>query len=159
MKVLVVYDSVHGNTEKIAQAIAGGFNKSNEVRLLRSAEVKLSELEAIELLIVGSPTQAGRPLQTTKAFLDSIPAGYLKGIDVAAFDTRFSEKDKGFGTRMVLKFFQYAAGRISSELEKKGGHVVISPEGFIVVDIRGPLKEGDLERAAAWGSELLKRIK
>jgi flavodoxin len=51
MKVLIVYDSVYGNTEKIARAIAEAITPSNEVKVLRAAEANPSELAAINLLM------------------------------------------------------------------------------------------------------------
>lgn len=61
MQVLIVYDSQFGNTGKIAQAIAKGFTKSDKVQTLRVNETDLSDLKGVNLLIIGSPTQGGRP--------------------------------------------------------------------------------------------------
>jgi len=148
MKVLIVYDSVHGNTEKIAMAVAGAI--TDEVKVLRVNEVNPAELESIGLLIVGSPVHAGRPTPAVKEFLSRIPSNALKNVGVTSFDTRFSEKDRGIGVRILLKILGYAAGRIAGRLEGKGGHLTTPPEGFIVEDTEGPLKEGELERAASW---------
>jgi len=38
---------------------------------------------------------------------------------------------------------------------KKGGDRVLSLEGFYVQDSEGPLKDGELERAADWVREIL----
>ena len=59
IKTLIVYDSVYGNTEKIAKAIGDAI--IDEVKVLRVGEVNISELKTFNLLIVGSPTQGGRP--------------------------------------------------------------------------------------------------
>lgn len=61
MKALIIYDSVYGNTEKIARAIAGAMTPSDGVKVLRAGEADPLELESIDLLIVGSPTHGGRP--------------------------------------------------------------------------------------------------
>ena len=37
---------------------------------------------------------------------------------------------------------------------KKAAYVVAEPEGFIVENKEGPLKEGELERATKWASQL-----
>ena len=140
VKVLIVYDSVYGNTEKIARAIAGAV--SGEVRLLRVGDVDPSELKGVDLLIAGSPTQGGRPTQAVRDFLDKIPEASLKGVRVAAFDTRLTGK--------LVGVFGYAAGRIAGIMEGKGGTAAAPPEGFFVKGTRGPLKEGELERAAGW---------
>jgi flavodoxin I len=51
--------------------------------------------------------------------------------------------------------FGYAAGRIARNLKGKGGTLVASPEGFFVTGTKGPLREGELERAAGWAKGIL----
>ncbi len=142
MKTLIVYDSAYGNTAKIAEAI--GNNITGEVKIVRPGEVNLAELKTLDLLIVGSPTQGGRPTQAMQDLLDKISESILKGINVAAFDTRYS-------TRLV-SIFGYAADRIANDLESNGGFLIVPPEGFFVKGKQGPLKAGELERAASWAS-------
>jgi flavodoxin I len=144
MKTLVVYDSLHGNTEKIAQAIGDAI--SGEVGVLRVGEVDVSRLKDFDLLLVGAPTHGGRASPPMREFLDRIQAPALEGINVAAFDTRLT-------TRWV-KIFGYAAGRIAKSLKEKGGTLVGSPEAFYVQGSEGPLREGELERAAAWAKKI-----
>jgi len=55
--------------------------------------------------------------------------------------------------------FGNAAGRIARNLEKKGGTLISSPEGFFVTATKGPLKEGELERAAGWAKGMLESKK
>jgi len=151
MKALIVYDSVYGNTEKIAKAVAEAITPSNEVKVLRVGDANPSELASVNLLIVGSPTHAGRPVPAVQDFLKKIPELSLKGISVAAFDTRISKK--------IVGVFGYAAGRIAGNLKKKGGTLIASPEGFFVTGGQGPLKEGELERAAGWAKGILRSKK
>ena len=140
MKALVIYDSLYGNTEKIAKAIGGAI--TGEVKVLPVGQANPAELKSLDLLIVGSPTQGGRATKPMQAFLDKIPDTFLKGINIAAFDTRIPAK--------WVKIFGYAAGRIAGRLKAKGGNLVAPPEGFFVTGNKGPLKEGELERAAGW---------
>jgi flavodoxin I len=49
-----------------------------------------------------------------------------------------------------VKLFGYAAEPIAAKLQKKGGTLAAPPEGFFVGGTEGPLKEGELERAAQW---------
>ncbi len=148
MKVLIVVDSVWGNTEKIANAIAGAL-APNEVKLVHSDQVNIQEMSSYNLIIVGSPTQGGRALQSTREFMDKIPAGMLKNISVAAFDTRIKTA--------IVKIFGFAAGRIADGLKARGGNLVVPAAGFFVKGKEGPLLEGELERAAAWAGELVKK--
>jgi flavodoxin I len=149
MKALIVYDSVYGNTEKIARAIAEAITPSGEVKVLQAGEANPSELAAIDLLIVGSPTHGGRPTPAIQDLLNKAPK--LQGINVAAFDTRSQAR--------LARVFGNAARRISRNLEKKGGILIASPEGFFVTGTKGPLKEGELERAAAWAKGILESKK
>ena len=159
MKALIIYDSRFGNTEKIARAIGEAMTPLGEVKVVKAGEANASELSSIDFLIVGSPTHAGGATRAIKEFLRKIPANALENVRVASFDTRFSAKDKGLGTRIVLGIFRYAAGRIATILEYKGGYLTTEPEGFIVEDSEGPLKKGELERAAVWAKEITKSKK
>lgn len=53
-----------------------------------------------------------------------------------------------------MKLFGWAAKPIAGRLTRAGGTLVAEPEGFVVLDSEGPLKEGEVERAAAWGRTL-----
>jgi flavodoxin I len=139
MKVLVIYDSMYRNTEKIARAIGEAI--TGEVKVLRVTEVNLSELESIDLLIIGSPTQGGRPTAAIQDFLNKLPET-IKGMKVAAFDTRMSTRWVGI--------FGYAAGKIADNLKEKGGNLIAPPEAFFVKGSKGPLKDDELERAVNW---------
>ena len=151
MNALIVYDSVYGNTEKIARAIAEAITPSSEVKVLRAGEANPSELASIDLLIVGSPTHGGRPTPAVQDFLNEVPELSLQGINVAAYDTRSQAK--------LARIFGNAAGRIARYLTRKGGVLIASPEGFFVTGTKGPLKEGELERAAVWARGILESKK
>ena len=151
MKALIVYDSVYGNTEKIARAVAEAISQPDEVKVLRAGEADPSELASTDLLVVGSPTHGGRPMPAVQEFLNKVTQPSLEGINVAAFDTRATSK--------FARVFGYAAGRIAGHLKRKGGVLIGSPEGFFVTGTKGPLKEGELERATAWVKEILESKK
>jgi len=145
MKTLIIYDSVHGNMAKVAQAIGDAL--AGEVSVRRVGGVSTAEVKSVDLLIVGSPTHGGWFTEAIKGWLDQVPATALQGIRVAAFDTRTPPTRLG-------RIFGYAAPRIADRLEKKGGTLLAPPEGFFVEGIKGPLKEGELERAAGWAQEI-----
>ncbi|MDY6833736.1 MAG: flavodoxin domain-containing protein [Chloroflexota bacterium] len=152
MKTLIAYDSMYGNTEQIAHSIGRAI--AGEVKVVLASEADSSELEVINWLIVGSPTQGFRATESVQTFVSGLSAGSLKGINVAAFDTRMTSEDVGRGLRLIMKVGGYAAPRIAKVLEKKGGNLMAPPTGFFVKDKEGPLKEGELERAASWAKEI-----
>ncbi|MDP2871379.1 MAG: flavodoxin domain-containing protein [Bacillota bacterium] len=66
MKILVVYDSQRGNTEQIARAIGGAFAPPDDAKVLRAGDVVTADLQSLDLLVVGAPTQAaGRPSRSS----------------------------------------------------------------------------------------------
>jgi flavodoxin I len=145
MKTLIIYDSVHGNTAKIAQTIGDAL--AGEVSVLRAGGSEgPAELKTVDLLIVGSPTHGGWFTEAIKGWLDQVPATALQGTRVAAFDTRTPTR--------LGRIFGYVAPRIADRLEKKGGTLLAPPEGFFVKGIKGPLKEGELKRVAGWAQEI-----
>ena len=151
MRALVVFDSAYGNTEQIAKEIADGIGVQ-DLKTLRASEAGAADLSGVELLVVGSPTQGGRPTKAVQDFLKALPSGSLKNIKTAAFDTRITKG--GIGT--FAKIFGYAANRIESDLKRRGS-VHLSSEGFAVKGSEGPLHEGELERAKGWGGKLASR--
>ncbi len=157
MKGLVIYDSAFGNTEQIANMIGSTLGSPEDIEVLRVGEVKMEGLTGLELLIVGSPTQRFKPTEATSDFLKRIPTNWLLGTKVAAFDTRLTIEEIE-ETRILpffVRIFGYAAQPIANKLKKKGGELVASPEGFYVQGMKGPLVEGELERAAAWARQII----
>lgn len=162
MNAIVVYDSQFGNTAQIAEAIGEGFRGAepppDSVDVRHVGGVDPEQLTDWDLLVVGSPTQRLSLTQSMRAFLDRIPRNTLTGMQVAAFDTRFTEeKLKELSTFLgwMAKIFGYAADPIAQRLIRKGGEQVLPPEGFIVEDTEGPLLKGELERAKVWAERLL----
>lgn len=70
--------------------------------------------------------------------------------------TNLPIKNKVF--RFVVKTGGFAAKSIEKKLKMKGGHPVVEPAGFEVLDKEGPLLEGELERAAVWARQIAKNI-
>ena len=157
MKAMVVYDSVFGNTEKIAQAIGRALGSPEDVEIVQVGNVKSEQLAGLTLLIVGSPTRQFSPTGATTSFLKNIPRNGLKGVKVTAFDTRFtvSAVEKVRILAFFVKIFGYAAEPSADRLEKKGAELAVPPEGFYVSDTEGPLLEGELERAADWAKQII----
>jgi flavodoxin I len=157
MKVVVVYDSAFGNTEKVAQAIGQAIGSPEEVKTVRVGNVVPDQLAGLTLLVVGSPTLKFSPLGTITGFLKGIPNNGLQGVKVAAFDTRIPESriNEIRILAFFVKIFGYAAKPIADRLVKKGGELAVPVEGFYVADTEGPLLEGELERAAGWARQIV----
>lgn len=142
MKALVVYDSTFGNTEKVAQTIAAALGA--EAR--RASKTTPADLAGYDLVVIGAPTNGGQATPPMRAFLKSLGKGTAGGKAVAVFDTR--------DTHRWVSIFGYAAKRITKQLAGYGAVPVAEPEGFFVTGTKGPLKDGELERAADWAAKL-----
>ena len=141
MNALVVYDSQFGNTERIALAIIDALRRVGEAHAVRVNAAQPGELQGIDLLVVGCPTQGWRPTTALQAWLDGITAEQLRGVAVACFDTRFRKPRWLTGS---------AAGVMAKRLQRQGITLLVPPESFFVVGKEGPLYNGELERAATW---------
>ena len=137
MKVLVVYDSKYGNTEKVARAIGEAVG----AQVHAVGDLNLADINGFDLLILGSPTHGGFPTEGINNL--SKESSILDSVDSAAFDTR---------TKTTI--FGYAAPKIARNLKKNGANLWAPPEGFFVLGTEGPLMDGELERATNWGKEI-----
>lgn len=137
MKVLIIYDSKFGNTEKVARAMG----EALDGQVVVVQDVKPDEVNVFDLVIIGSPTHGGFPTEGIHELVKDKAA--LAGLKTAAFDTRTDRT-----------IFGYAAPKIARNLEKNRANLLASPEGFFVEGKKGPLREGELGRAAAWAKKV-----
>ncbi len=149
LRSLVVYDSLFGNTAEIAKTIADTLSAHGSVSLLSVAAVSPLDLEGASLVVVGCPTQRRRVSLAVQTLLDCLPPRGLKGVQVAAFDTRYDRPRWFSGS---------AAHRLVRQLARLGGSVLLPPESFFVVAREGPLKSGEREHAATWSRLILDRL-
>jgi hypothetical protein len=165
MKIVVVYESMFGNTKAIAEAIAEGLGEAGEVTLGSVDELSPEAVGDVGLLVAGGPTHGhgmaranahqalvkdassakyGPVLEgqeSLRGWLERLPAGQAAA---AAFDTRFDKPRWLTGS---------AATKIAQRLGRKD-YSVLGTESFFVRGGGGPLADGERERAAAWGRAL-----
>lgn len=144
MNTLVVYDSLHGNTERIALTITDTLRAFGEARAIHVDPAKIIDFQGVDLLILGSPTQGFRPTPAMLSFLGNISSQSLSRLAVACFDTRFR------GRLWSIS----AAPRMVKQLRAMGVESLIPPESFFVKSMKeeGPLLSGEVERAVSWAS-------
>jgi hypothetical protein len=159
MRALVVYESMFGNTETIARAVADQLRERWEVTLSDVREAPSAE--RMDLLVVGAPTHAwGLSRPSTRAdagrrgtvrdgaterglreYLDLSPV--LTGVAAAAFDTRVGKRWSGAAARPAQR-----------QLRRLGCRILVPAEGFQVAGVTGPLLDGERERAGRWAARL-----
>jgi len=141
MKSLVLYDTMYGNTKIIAETVAKELG--GDAVVMSVSEFKLDYLQEVKLLVVGSPVIAWQPTVKIMNFLSGFKKKQLDGFKAAVFDTR-----------VEIFIHGDAAGKIAVELARAGAVVVTEPMGFKVKGREGPLKDGEVEKAAAWARSL-----
>jgi Flavodoxin len=165
MRVLVVFESMYGNTRTVASNITDGLRATHEVTLVPVGEATAGLLAAADLLIVGGPTHMhGMSSATTRRMaaqaaaredseLTLDPGARGPGIrdwlqDIAAsntpaavFDTRFAE---------VPAFTGRASRRIARQLRRHGYRLIAAPESFLVSQ-ENTLLCREADRARQWG--------
>jgi flavodoxin I len=145
VKNLIVYDSVFGNTEKIAREMADALPDSKAIKV---GSVKQSDLQGLKLMVIASPTRQFNATPDIVSFLAGLTRENLKGIKLAAFDTRIYMPF--LPLRWIVDKGGYSDKIIADQLKQKSGAAEIPTEGFFVNGQEGPLKKGELERAVAW---------
>lgn len=149
MNALVVYDSQYGNTARIAAVIGDTLRTTGDLRSIRVDEAQPIDLEGVDLLILGSPTQGWAPTKAMQAFIASLSPEQLRGRTVACFDTRFQKPRWLTGS---------AARVMANRLQKLGVELVVAPESYFVERSEGPLVAGERGRAAVWARIILDKV-
>ncbi|MFN2221085.1 MAG: flavodoxin family protein [Candidatus Promineifilaceae bacterium] len=149
MKTVVIYHSKFGNTQLVAEAMAGVLQAAGPSRALSADRLTIADLQDVDLVVLGSPTHKMNLPVALRPLLDSLPKRCLRGKSVAAFDTSYK-------MNWLLARFT-AAPRLLKKMRKLGGKQAVRPETFFVVGREGPLFDGELERAQAWAAALIPR--
>jgi flavodoxin len=160
MKAVVLYESLYGNTEAVARGIAHGLGPIGEVTLVRFGDAEERAAEEADLVVLGGPTHGWgmtRAASRTRPNAEGYPGGAREWLErshqaagkmAAAFDTRFGKPRWLTGS---------AALRIARRLKRGGYRLLLPPESFFVLHTEGPLRDGEVDRARAWGAELARR--
>jgi len=145
MKILVVYDSVYGNTQKLAEEIA----KELKTKAMRVGEVGKEMIREADEVVIGSPTHGGRPTEPMGQWMTAI-GEVRRGKQVRVFDTRMEWEKQNFFLKWLMGRIGYAAEKMADKLQSLGAIAKGKPKGFIVQDKGGPLKPGEMEKASEW---------
>jgi flavodoxin-like protein len=164
MHALVVYESLWGNTAAVARAIADGLG--DEAEAMTPDQVSNAMVEGADLIVAGAPVfgfslpteklrdaisrdEADAPTPpdlshpSLRSWLDSIPPGHARA---AAFETRIWWSPRG------------ATGDIEKKFASAGYQPIAKAQKFVVRGKYGPLRDGELERARAWGASLRRAL-
>ena len=167
MKTVIVFESMFGNTELLARAIADEQAAVGATPIVVEASaVGAEEVRGCDLLVVGAPTHAfslsrastrrdavnkgadpGRAALGVRDWLGALGRAIpiAERPPVAVFDTRVEKARRLPGS---------AARRAARMLRDQGFVIVDRPMSFYVVDLTGPVAPGEVERARSWAARL-----
>jgi hypothetical protein len=178
MNVVIVYDSLFGNTRAVAEAIADGARavSSGGVRCMPIGEAVRADAESADLLVVGGPTHmlGLSSRRSREAYLrpEDLAAGRSRNghplqagadggglrewlADLPHAPSSSSPGAAAFDTRLDRAFAGSAARAVHRRLRRLGYRMVAPAQSFFVEAMEGPLPAGQLERARRWGADLV----
>jgi hypothetical protein len=164
MTAVVLFESMFGNTEKIARAVAAGMRSTVDVTVVEVGSAPERLDGDVQLLVVGGPTHAfgmSRPgtrddarrrvgdqiVSRTIGLRDWLGTFTADRSDLctATFDTRIES----------VRHLPGSAARGAAKLLRRRGYERLSrPRSFFVLDVEGPLADGEVERARRWGEQV-----
>ena len=169
-RALVVFESLFGDAEAIAHAVAEGLSPTIPTDVVAAADAPAEVPGDVRLLVVGGPNHAlSMPRPSTREgavkqygaeiadtsrglheWLDAVRVGG-SGAVAAAFDTRSDHP------KLLVKMDH--ASRTEEKLLRRHGLRLVAPaEHFLVADAQGPLVDGEQDRAREWGATLAARL-
>jgi Flavodoxin len=172
MRAVVAYESMYGNTRRVAEAIADGLQLTCSVAVVPVSRLDRELIDAAELLVIGGPTHvrglsrpntrkaaveaAGKPGSTLRVEPDAQAPGLREwlgslghlDIQAAVFDTRMN----------IPAFLSGRASRgLAKALRRRGLTMLAKSKSFLVTkDNR--LCPGEEDRARTWGQQLAKSV-
>ena len=163
MKALVVYESFFGNTEQVAQAIAKGLSAHGEVEMVEVSNAPAELTEPVDLIVVGGPTHAfSMTRESTRQ--DAFKQGATQGSTTVGVREWLTTLQRGRHAQVVATFDTKgekvrhlpgsAAKAVANALHRLGFKSAVKPMSFYVRGVSGPLLDGELGRAQAWGDRL-----
>jgi hypothetical protein len=171
MRALVVYESMYGNTRRVAEAIAEGLRQHVEAEVVEVGLAPTTLPAQVQLIVVGGPTHAhgvskpstranaaervARPVVSTGQGVREWIAAVepATAIAAAAFDTRINGPTFITGS---------AAKGLEKDLAKRGFRPLLGRASFVLAKATGgpydQMNESELDRARTWGRELAERV-
>ncbi|MEV0584536.1 flavodoxin domain-containing protein [Nonomuraea sp. NPDC050310] len=161
MRALVIYESMFGNTRAIAEAIGRGLARNMPADVVEVGVAPDTVAEDVSILVIGGPTHAfgmsrpstrrsaaeqalGELVSQSRGMREWLATASVPLTAATAFDTRVGKpRLPGSAAKGALR-----------RLRRLGLGLAAPAESFYVGGTLGPLAEGELARAQAWGEHL-----
>jgi len=142
-KLFIVYDSLTGNTEKMAKAIADGAREVPVVNVTvkKSDNVDVKELRDADILVLGSPTRFGDVSTKMKIFLENLISAMN-----ATFEGKYAATFGSYG------WSGEAANLLSATMKHFEAQMLGSS-----LRVKGKPSEDDLRRCREFGKNIAEK--
>ena len=167
-RALVVYESMYGNTARIAEAICTGLRESIQAEMIPAYRAAAEVPGDVRLLVVGGPTHAfsmsressRQEAKNQHEVVMPIDIGIRewlaklagspgpRDVDAATFDTRIAK----------VRRLPGSAARSAAKLLRRMGFRMLTSASFFVDETTGPIRDVEIERARRWGEELGRQL-
>jgi multimeric flavodoxin WrbA len=175
VRALILYESLFGNTNAVAEAVADGVRAARPDAAVNCRRVDDPVApDEFDLVVLGAPTHFWGLTGPLSRSMESQYERRLMGVGAAepgavnrratattGMRTRLATLPPGrgraaaaFDTCMTGPLTGGARGAIAHKLERAGYRLLAEPETFLVEAVAGPLMTGEVERARAWGAAL-----
>jgi len=166
MSILIVRESLFGNTAALARAIGDGLLAAGatDVRVVGPEEAPTTLDDDVQLLLVGGPTHAfsmTRASSRADAVRQGATGPATLGIRewIGSVAPRDDLPVVTFDTRVQVRLIPGSAAKSAvGALRRAGFRKVEQGETFWVQGAPGPVRDGELDRARAWGETLAQRV-
>ncbi|WP_421735862.1 flavodoxin family protein [Cellulomonas sp.] len=157
MRVLVVVESLFGNTHAIARAVADQLREDGaDVELVDAASAG-PRLDGADLVLAGAPTHnLGLPTDRSRASaVDRGAQPVSSGLRewIGALEAS-STPVVTFATKVEGRFSGSASKAAAKLLRRRGLSAARQGTDFVVAGTAGPLTEGETDRAREWAGTL-----
>jgi hypothetical protein len=169
---MIVYESMYGNTRRIAESIADGLGTMMSVSVIGVSEADPRTLADADLVVVGGPTHlhgmsrtnsrkwavdaAKSPAHVLDVEPDALGAGLRDWFDSLG---NYSVKAAAFDTRLdgPAALTGRASKGVAHRLRAHGFDLIAEPASFLVTK-QDVLEPGEQARARDWGATLAARV-
>ncbi|MFX1387970.1 MAG: flavodoxin family protein [Promethearchaeota archaeon] len=161
MKVLIVYDTKYGNTEKVAKLIAEGINftNGNEAIVNNVKDVNLKKEASYDLILIGSPVHFGKHVGSVKKFINKLPKSQLKVNTYSIFNTYMGEDPET--TEEGICYYKKMLDKMDKQINEMMSNLtkLSSPLSIKVAGMKGPILDEELPKCKDFGIKLVQGYK
>ena len=151
MKALVLFRSHYGNTRQVAESVKKALEAQGIETVVQDLRRRLPDLGEIDLVLMGAPTRMARVTRRAARALTRLKKRGLLDKPIAVFDTYGPIPTKPEELEKGKKWlYPGAAGIMQNTAKALGLNVYSETLRCEVGGMKGPLKDGELERAAAF---------